>query len=150
MKKTVQFILLSICFLLPLTGCAYTRYSTGDISKNPNVVRYEFQSREDLKRTFDKIEFKERIPDTNAIMLIVSGIKSSIKDIELGDTKTFSVKYHRSLVHEAPNVSISVEFPNGRKYPAMLDTGAPGYAILTTDVVLGVAKKSGALIWGML
>jgi hypothetical protein len=135
MKKAVQ-IFLSICLLVQLAGCAYTRYSTGDISKNPDVARYEFQSREDLKRTFDKIEFKERIPDTNAVMLVVSGIKSSIKDIELGETKTFSVKYHRSLVHEAPNVSIPVEFTNGRKYPAMLDTGAPGYIILTSDVVL--------------
>jgi hypothetical protein len=135
MKKKVLSPMLLLFALSLFFGCSFAPYPTGDISKNPKVARYEFQSGEDLKRTFEKIEFKERKPDENQVVLVVSGIKSSIKNIEIGN-RTFPVKYHRSLVHEAPNVSILVEFPNGRKYPAFLDTGAPGYIIMTTDIVL--------------
>ena len=55
---------------------------------------------------------------------------------EFGNDKTFSVKYHRSIIYDASQATIPVEFSNGRKYIAYLDTGGPGYAILSSDIVI--------------
>jgi hypothetical protein len=135
MKRIVPITLLLLSAQVQLSGCSYARYDTAHISKNPSLVHYELK-KEDLKRVFDKAEIKERTHDTNQVIFVASGIKSSIKDIEFSETKTFSVKYYHSLVHDAPNVNITVEFPNGRKYPAFLDTGCPGHIFLSSDVVL--------------
>ena len=79
----------------------------------------EFRSIEDYEKIFSDIK-TELIPDENAIIITASGLKSEIRAIELGSNKIFSVKYHRS--NNAPHVSIPIEFPNGNKYAAYLDS----------------------------
>lgn len=106
--------------LMQISGCSFGRYSTGDISKNPSLVNLDANSvRNEL--VLDKTTGIARSRNTR---------------VEFGSDKTFSVKYHRSVVYEAPNVNISVALPNGSKYVAYLDTGAPGYVIVGSDVVL--------------
>ena len=135
--SVLKFPVLCLIFttILNASGCSIARYQTGDISKNPEAVKMEFLSIKDYERVFTDVK-TERIPGKNAVKIALGGLKHEIGSIELGANKTFSVKYHYSLIHQAPNVYIDVEFPNGRKYTAYLDTGCPGYSILTSDIVL--------------
>jgi hypothetical protein len=148
MNKSMSLFLFLLFALLQLSGCSIARYSTSDISKNPKVVKMEFKSVKDYEKIFSNVKI-EPIPDKNALKITYSGLKPMIGSIEVGSNKTFSIKYRRSLIHPAPYVHIPVEFPNGRRYTAYLDTGCPGYCYLTSDIVLDnklAVLPSGQLI----
>ncbi|MBN2590294.1 MAG: hypothetical protein JXA96_10565 [Sedimentisphaerales bacterium] len=148
MNKFLPLFLFLQYALLQLSGCSIARYPTGDISKNPKAVLMELKSIKDYEKIFSGVK-TEPIPGQNTVKITMSGLKPVIGSIELGSNKNFSAKYHRSLINQAPNVFIIVEFPNGRKYTAYLDTGCPGYGILTSDIVLDnklAVLPSGPLI----
>ncbi len=124
MKRIITITLLLLSALVPLSGCSLAPYATADISKNPSLVHFDINNPPfDVKKEYVQDKGKTRI--------------TLIPKYELGANKTFSMKYHhRSLLHSAPNVSIIVEFPNGRKYAALLDTGFNESIFLTSDIVL--------------
>ena len=164
MKKALISSLL-ICAAMQLSGCSFDRYSTGDISKNPKAVCLDINDINDLKRlpfyelelkshnetlkvTFNESDKNSKIdnfikkikatvkPGTKVEFAVIYTFKSLIREIDTGGNKTFSVKYQTSLVSSDSQVLIPVEFPNGRKYIAYLDTGCPGYGMLTSDIVI--------------
>jgi hypothetical protein len=135
MKKLIPLFWLLLFALLQFSGCSIDRYSTGDISKNPKVVKMEFKSIKDYEKIFTGVKI-EPIPDKSAIKISWGSPKPEIGSIELGANKTFSMKYHRSLINRAPNVSIPVNFPNGHKHTAYLDTGFSGYGLLSGDIAI--------------
>ena len=53
-----------------------------------------------------------RIIDTSGI--VVLKLTDNV-NIDPGQEKTFTVKYHRDTFHPAPFVQIPIEFPNGQK-----------------------------------
>ena len=123
MKRFVLVFLLLQFVLVQLAGCSIAPYPTGDISKNPSLAHF------DMNNLPFAVKIEHQQDEGKKIM-------RAIPKYELGANKTFSIKYHRSLIYSAPNVNIFVEFPNGRKYAAYLDTGGPGVALLTSDIVL--------------
>lgn len=137
MKRYVLIPLLLQFVLMQLSGCSFAPYATVNISKNPALTHLDdFQSIKDVKRIFSNVEIEESVSDTNTVIWKASNLKSGIGNIEIGPNKTFTIKYHRCLLHQAPNVRIPVKFPNGLKYSAYLDTGFNGYVALTSDIVL--------------
>ena len=124
MKNSIIFLL---CFaLFQLSGCSIATYPTADISENPSLVHFDINN-----PPFDAdIEYLIRNGAVD-----IKGMKVLPK-FEFGANTTFSVKYHRSKMFTAPNATIPVEFPNGLKYGAYLDTGFSEYILLTSDVVL--------------
>ena len=173
MKKYVTFFYLLA--ILQLSGCSFSRYPIGDISKNPKTIYldindlnnlksfpfYELElayKNEKLKVTFnqtdrnDKIDnfiktIKSNVKQEDKVALIYT-IKPLIREIDTGGNKTFSVKYQSSLMSSDSQVLIPVEFPNGRKYIAYLDTGFNANILIPSDIVvdnkLVVVPKSGA------
>jgi predicted DNA-binding protein (MmcQ/YjbR family) len=136
MNKFVMLFLLLQFALLQLSGCSLAPYKTGDISKNSKVKHMEFKSIEDFKELFPDATFKHKEGNIFTVIFNTTGYQTSIKNIDLAGEKEVSIKYYRSLVHKAPNVSVMLEFPNGNKYPAYLDTGFPVNILLTSDIVL--------------
>jgi hypothetical protein len=132
-ETSVLVTLFLLSALAQVSGCSFARYPVGALSRDPEVARIELKTIEDYRKMFSDVEIADRASD-DGVTLKMSGVRPPI--IELGSDKTLSVKYHRSLICEAPQVHIILEFPNGRKYPAYLDTGAPGSMILTGDIVL--------------
>ncbi len=122
MKKLIPITLLLLFALMQSFGCSFAPYQTSNISKNPSLVHFDMNNPPfDVKKEYVQDKGKTRT--------------TVIPKYELGVNKTFSIKYHRSFLHSAPKVSIPVEFPNGGKYAAYLDTGSP-VVVLTSDVVL--------------
>lgn len=165
MKKALIISSLLILIAIQFSGCSIARYSTGDISKNPKVVcldindinvlksfpfyELELKSQDDkLKVTFDQSDKNSKIdnfikkiksnaePGTQVDIGVTYVIKPLITEVKTGENKTFSVKYHHDLIHSSQQISVPVEFPNGQKYTAFLDTGCPGYSLLTSDIVI--------------
>ena len=158
LKVSVLFFIFTALFAI--SGCSYSRYPTGDISSNPTItrldsnsmpfytVRLEYKDKKIEEKigpgTKNKIfsDFVKEITANSDININFNDIKgtnfyySGIGDIELPDNKTFSIKYHHSLVRRAPHVHIPVGFSNGNQYPAYLDTGFYGYILLTSDIIL--------------
>ncbi len=122
-KLNVLITLLLLFAQVQLSGCSYARYDTGDISKNPSLVHIDANN----PKFFGKIT----IINANKEEKTFTIRKKVIPKIELGVNKTFSMKYD-----SAPNVRIPVDFPNGRKYAAFLDSGFSEYILITSDVVL--------------
>ena len=135
-RKTISILLLLFAFV-QLSGCSIAPYKTVDISKDPRAVQMEFTSIEEVKRIIPNAKFERKdndiifIHNTNS-----SEFQTSIKNIDLGNEKEVTVKYYRNFLNEAPNVSIILELPNGKKYPAWLDTGFPVNILLTSDIAL--------------
>ncbi len=165
MNKFMPLFLFLQFALLQLSGCSIARYSTGDISKNSKVVHLNINDIQDLKSfpfyelelgykdeklkvNFEQADRNSKIENfikkikanvktgTKVDIAVTYVVKPSIREIDTGDNKTFSVKYHRCMIHSAPQVYIPVEFPNGRKYIAYLDTGFNSIIILTSDIVV--------------
>ncbi len=121
--------------LVTLSGCSLGIYPTSDLSKDPQIGHMEFKSVSDVKRLFPNATFELKNDNTYIFKYNTGDIQTNIKCIDLRDEKTVSVKYHRNLVHDAPNVSVLLEFANSRKQPALLDTGFPVSILLTSDIV---------------
>ena len=135
MNKSVTLFLFLQVALLQLSGCSISIYPTRDISKDPKAVKMEFKNPADFKRLYPNSTLK--IQDRKFIVTYnTADYQTSIKNIDLAGEKEVSIKYHRSFLYDAPNVSVMVEFPNGNKYPAYVDTGFPVNILLTSDVVL--------------
>ncbi len=136
MKNIVKLFLFLQLALLQLSGCSIAPHPTADISKNPKAVQMKFKSLADFKRLFPDAKFKHEGENAYTAIFNPAGYQTNIKNINPGDEKEVSVKYYRNFLHKAPNVSVLVEFPNGDKYPAYLDTGFPVSIMLTSDIVL--------------
>ena len=137
MNKFLPLFLFLQVALLHLSGCSLAPHTTADISKNPKAIHIETKSLEDIQGLYSDVQIKFDPNSSNSCLVWNLGnYITKIPNIDTGDKKEVSLKYYRSLVHSAPNVSVMVEFPNGRKYPAMLDTGFPVSMLLTSDVVL--------------
>ncbi len=124
MKRFVLVSLLLSFVLMQICGCSIDTYKTARISKNPSLARIDVNN-----LPFDMQI--ERLPDNHINILILGSPK-----IEPGAGKTFSIKYHNSLLHSSPQVYVPVEFPNGRKYVAYVDTGCDLPVWLTSDIVV--------------
>ena len=136
MNRVTSTALLLLPALLGLSGCSYAKFRTASVVKHPAITRLGFKSPDDARMLFHDVNAVYH-PDKQAWAITASGLKwGSIQNIEFEAGKTFSVKYYRSFVHSAPNVSVPVEFPNGRKYVAYLDTGYCAYIQLSSDIVL--------------
>lgn len=137
MNKSLTFVLLLQLALMQLSGCSLAPHPTADISKNSKAIHIEVKTLEDFRKLFSNLQITL---DPNMKMAKVvyntKNIKNGIGNIDPGPKEEVSLKYYRSLVHKAPNVSVYIEFPNGRKYPALVDTGFPVNILLTSDVVL--------------
>lgn len=137
MNKFLPLFLFLQVALVQLSGCSLDIYPTDDISKNPKAIHIETKSLKDIQGLYSDVQTKF---DPNSgrpyIVWNLGNYITKIPNIDTGDKKDFSLKYYRSLVHSAPNVSVMVEFPNGCKYPAMLDTGLSSNMLLTSDIVL--------------
>ena len=126
MKRFIPITLLSLSILVQLSGCSISTYPTANISENSSLVHFDINN-----PPFD----------ANIEYLLHNGavdIKSMevLPKIDFGANTTFSVKYHRSRMFSPPNATIPLEFSNGLKYAAYLDTGFSEYILLTSDVVL--------------
>ena len=131
MKRFLPIALLSLSTLIQLSGCSINIYPIDDITKNPSIVLADVN-----KPPFAGVRLIDR-NDVNGNGSVITETRiQHVPKIELGTNTTFSMKYHRSLLHKAPNVGVPVEFPNGNKYIAVLDTGFNGTFYLTSDVVL--------------
>ena len=133
MKNFITFFYLFA--ILQLSGCSINTYPTGDISKNPKAVKMEFRSIEDVKRLYPNANIDIQ-DDVATYSYYRYDYQEYIKNIDFNDENTISVKYYRSLIYTAPNVSVMLELPNGNKYPAYVDTGCPTNMLLTSDIVL--------------
>ncbi len=123
MKLIVPITIVLLFALMLIFGCSIAQYPTGDISKNPSLAHFDVNNLPfDVKKEYQQ--------DKGITIITV------VPKFEPGANKTFSMKYHHSLIYSAPNVHIPVEFPNGRKYIAYLDTGLPFYVFLTSDIIL--------------
>jgi len=134
--KAVQFAQSSIQFLINFPF--YELEIAGPNDTNDSlIVNYNQSNRKKLIVDYlNKLKANIK-PGTEKIGITIKyAYESVITDIDLPDNQTFSVKYHRCLLHDAPNISIPVEFPNGRKYIAYLDTGFDSSVILTSDIVI--------------
>ena len=132
MNKLMSMVVLPSA-LLGLLGCSYAPYRTADLSQNPAVARWEVMSPPDAQMIHQDVD---AVHEGDDVLRASEVRRHRIQGVELEAGDTFSVKYHRSLFYPAPNVSIPVEFPNGREYVAYLDTGYAGNVLVTGDVVL--------------
>ena len=163
MKTIMTITLLSICTLVHLSGCSYSRYPTADISTNSSLahldinslpfykVKLEYRGKEIEALIESGVENKELKDYINEIkagtdqeitydylkenLKVTAFYYPGIKDIELPDNKTYSMPYIRESKNEIA-AYILVEFPNGQKYRALLDTGMGTPVFLTSDIVL--------------
>ncbi len=124
MKRYVLVLLLLLFTLMQICGCSIDAYKTARISKNTSLARIDVNN-----LPFD-LQI-ERLPDNHIKIL-----KLGIPKVEPGANKTISIKYYNSLLHSAPQVYAPVEFPNGQKYIAYVDTGCDLPVWLTSDIVL--------------
>jgi len=137
MKRNLLIVLLLLSVLIQLSGCSLAPHKTADISKNPKAIHIETKGLEDIQGLYSNVQ---TLIDPNTgnrgIAWDLSSYMTEIRNIEIGDNKEVTMKYYRNFVHSAPNVSVMVEFANGRKYPAALDTGFSVNILLTSDIVL--------------
>ena len=166
MKKALIISSLLICAAMQLSGCSLDIYPTDDISKNPKAVLFNINDIEHLTSfPFYELEIdskdeklKVNIEQDDRSKIIedfLNKIKANaepgaedihfrakytvipfIREIDTKANKKFSVKYSRSSIDKSPNVYIPIEFTNGCKYRASVDSGFNGYVLLTPDIVI--------------
>jgi hypothetical protein len=150
MKTTISMTLFFIYALAQLSGCSRGLYQTDYLSKNPSPVYVDVNNPKFGVELMPGQLNKDGTPtykmnNKNGVISfqvnkgdVVANLRHFYitPNIEFGDDKAISVKYHYSHRNQAPNVYINVEFPNSRDYTAALDTGYMGVALLTSDIVL--------------